>query len=102
MRAHAAVEPFIENLVASEPVVLFSKTTCPFCAMAKEALADAGVAAEVVELDRREDGKAFQDALEKMTGARSVPRVFVQHTFRPLSYFFVKIPSWGNKNVRNL
>jgi glutaredoxin 3 len=30
-----------------------------------------------VQLDREEDGAAYQDVLQEMTGARTVPRVFI-------------------------
>ena len=33
---------------------------------------------KVVELDQRDDGDAMQDVLGQMTGARSVPRVFIK------------------------
>ena len=63
----------IKLKVSSNKVVVYSKTYCPFCAKAKTALNDAGLKDYVlIELDQIEDGAAFQDALQQITGARSV------------------------------
>jgi len=61
--------------------MVFSKTYCPFCTKAKKALSEINVTFEVMELDTRKDCATIQDALGKMTGARSVPRVFVGGKF---------------------
>ena len=63
----------IKLKISSNNVVVYSKTYCPFCKKAKSALEDAGLKEYVViELDEIEDGAAFQDALQQITGARSV------------------------------
>ena len=47
-------EDYVKGLVDGKPVVVFSKTWCPFCTMAKEALKDAGLSDYVlIELDER-------------------------------------------------
>lgn len=51
---------------------------------AKRALASVGLPKEkivVIELDQRGDGDAIQDYLQKLTGGRSVPRVFIDEAF---------------------
>ena len=59
--------------VSSNKVVVYSKTYCPYCAKAKSALANAGLKDYLlIELDEMDDGAEFQDALQKITGARSV------------------------------
>uniref|UniRef100_A0A914V447 Glutaredoxin domain-containing protein n=1 Tax=Plectus sambesii TaxID=2011161 RepID=A0A914V447_9BILA len=73
---------FVEELVKSRPVMVFSKTWCPFCTKAKQALSCYRLTPEVfevMELDERpnNDGDAIQDVLNEMTGRRSVPRVFI-------------------------
>lgn len=35
----------------------------------------------VIELDERDHGDLIQDVLQRITGGRSVPRVFIQGTF---------------------
>jgi len=59
-------------------VVVFSKTTCPFCDKVKKLFADLGVKTEVIELDQREDGSAIQASLAELTGQKTVPNIFIQ------------------------
>lgn len=73
---------FVDGLIKSEKVVIFSKSYCPFCKKAKSALQqDLGNNFTVVELDERQDGEAIQDYLNQLTGGRSVPRVFIGGKF---------------------
>ncbi|XP_031574515.1 glutaredoxin-C8-like [Actinia tenebrosa] len=70
---------FIEQAVRKDAVVVFSKTTCSFSLMAKRILKEAGVSKMTVfELERRKDGESIQDALQEMTGKRTVPNVFIK------------------------
>lgn len=77
------MDTFIDSLLADHPVVVFSKSFCPYCHLAKAAIKDAGAAVpafagpEVLELDRRPDGSAIQRALAARTGRTTVPNVFV-------------------------
>ena len=56
---------------------------CPYCHKAKRALASVLPKDKIVviELDERSDGDAIQDYLLKLTGGRSVPRVFLDGLF---------------------
>ena len=57
---------------------MFSKSYCPYCKKAKRVLSQFPIKSyHVIELDERQDGDALQDVLGQMTGARSVPRVFI-------------------------
>ncbi|TDG42122.1 hypothetical protein AWZ03_011454 [Drosophila navojoa] len=49
--------------------------------MAKEPFRKLKVDAMIVELDGRKDGNAIQSVLGEMTGARTVPRVFINGKF---------------------
>ncbi|XP_006975411.1 glutaredoxin 2 isoform X1 [Peromyscus maniculatus bairdii] len=71
----------IQETISNNCVVIFSKTSCSYCSMAKKLFHDMNVNYKVVELDMMEYGSQFQDALHKMTGGRTVPRVFVNGTF---------------------
>merc|ERR1719376_1295825 len=71
----------VEVPINSNKVMMFSKSYCPFCVKAKDALKDLGVEFEVMELDKRADGSKVQDIMFDKTGARSVPRVFVNGKF---------------------
>ncbi|KAI5083858.1 hypothetical protein GOP47_0000027 [Adiantum capillus-veneris] len=66
-----------KGLVASNPVVVFSKTYCPYCMEVKQLLSNLGVKMAVIELDRESDGQAVQSALSEWTGQRTVPNVFI-------------------------
>ncbi|EER15096.1 glutaredoxin-1, putative [Perkinsus marinus ATCC 50983] len=76
-----SVKSFVDNEIATNKVVLFGKSYCPHCKKAKEALASIDVTPKVIELDEREDCSDIQDYLGQLTGARSVPRVFVNGKF---------------------
>nr|XP_007987293.2 glutaredoxin 2 [Chlorocebus sabaeus] len=71
----------IQETISDNCVVIFSKTSCSYCTMAKKLFHDMNVNYKVVELDLLEYGNQFQDALYKMTGGRTVPRIFVNGTF---------------------
>ncbi|KAF5914019.1 hypothetical protein HPG69_010177 [Diceros bicornis minor] len=71
----------IQETISDNCVVIFSKTSCSYCTMAKKLFHDINVNYKVVELDMLEYGSQFQDALYKMTGERTVPRIFVNGTF---------------------
>jgi glutaredoxin len=57
----------------ANPAVIFSKTYCPYCDLAKNNLTAEGGKFEVIELDQRDDGSAIQAALAQLTGRRTVP-----------------------------
>lgn len=84
--AAAAADAYVASTIATHPVVVFSKTYCPYCNSAKDALATSARAVvdaptpHIVELDRRADGTAVQAALARLTRRRTVPSVFVGGT----------------------
>ncbi|XP_020840101.1 glutaredoxin 2 isoform X1 [Phascolarctos cinereus] len=71
----------IQETISHNCVVIFSKTSCSYCTMAKKLFNDMDIKYTAVELDMHKYGSQFQDALHKMTGARTVPRIFVNGTF---------------------
>ncbi|XP_078431036.1 glutaredoxin-like [Wolffia australiana] len=66
-----------QEIVANEPVVVFSKTYCPYCTRAKKLLTLLGARFKVIELDKENDGSQVQAALAELTGQRTVPNVFI-------------------------
>jgi glutaredoxin len=56
-------------------VVIFSKTTCPFCRKTKDLFDGLEVKYTTVELDEMDNGPAVQDALLDSSGQRTVPNV---------------------------
>ncbi|XP_061095867.1 glutaredoxin 2 isoform X2 [Conger conger] len=73
----AASTQFVQDVITHNCVVIFSKTTCPYCKMAKNVFNEIGATYKVIELDRHNDGRRLQEALAQITGARTVPRVFI-------------------------
>ena len=69
-----------KETVSSNPVVVFSKTTCPYCIQVKQLLSRLGAKSKVIELDTESDGSEIQSALLEWTGQRTVPNVFIGGT----------------------
>jgi glutaredoxin 3 len=67
----------VERIIASDDVVVFSATYCPFSAAAKRALAAEGVPFTAVEWNTTEGGAGFAPALARRTGRSSIPHIFV-------------------------
>lgn len=77
----AAAELINEKINAHE-VMVFAKSYCPFCKKAVEILKQTfGSAVEVLNIEDRSDMDEIQDELLKLTGARSVPRIFIKSEF---------------------
>ena len=78
----ASIADKINALIKQHKAIVFSKTYCPYCTNAKQAFAAIGVAPHVIELDQDAATTAeYQAALGKLTGATSVPRVFINGKF---------------------
>ncbi|KAJ1923516.1 Glutaredoxin [Tieghemiomyces parasiticus] len=69
----------LEAIKANEAMV-FSKSYCPFCVRAKQALKQVGAEFAVWELDKMPEGAEVQNLLQKMTGQRTVPNIYVKET----------------------
>jgi glutaredoxin 3 len=71
-------QAYVDGIIKSHKVAVFSKTYCPYCVKAKQVLGKYKINdLLVIELDNRDDADDIQDYLSKITGARSVPRVFI-------------------------
>ncbi|KAI3726001.1 hypothetical protein L1987_65798 [Smallanthus sonchifolius] len=66
-----------KDLVSSNPIVVFSKSYCPYCVSVKKLLTEVGSSFKTIELDLESDGSEMQSALHEWTGQRSVPNVFI-------------------------
>ena len=56
-----SVQALIKSIIFSNQVVVFSKSYCPFCNLAKNVLCNAGVVKPyIMELDHRNDSAAIQ------------------------------------------
>jgi glutaredoxin 3 len=63
--------------IKASKIMVFSKTHCPYCKKAKEAITQLTPLFSVVELDVIKDGEQMQAALLEMTGQKTVPSIFV-------------------------
>ncbi|KAK2163850.1 hypothetical protein LSH36_73g01000 [Paralvinella palmiformis] len=75
----------IEAKIGGKKVMVFSKSYCPFCSKAKKVLQEyinSGELSpndyEVMEIEDNPDMDAIQMELRGITGASSVPRVFIK------------------------
>ena len=72
------VKKLVDAKISGKKVMVFSKSYCPYCNMAKSALKKylgkelSPEDYEVMELDSVDNGSAIQDYLRKLTGASSV------------------------------
>ena len=63
--------------IKSSKIMVFSKTYCPYCKKAKEAISQITPLYSVCELDVVSDGADMQSALLEMTGQKTVPSIFI-------------------------
>ncbi|XP_062574627.1 uncharacterized protein LOC134236459 [Saccostrea cucullata] len=83
-----SVEAAIKEKISSKKVVIYSKSSCPFCKKAKQVFQKyikKGTLKredyEVIEIENDPNCVAIQTYMMKKTGARTVPRVFVKGKF---------------------
>jgi len=81
------VKAAFDAMIAKNTVFMVSKGFCPFCKKAKAALEELGVKYVAFELEDEakkplvDDVASVQDYMNELTGARSVPRVFISGEF---------------------
>ena len=63
---------YIHDMITTYPVVVFAKTTCKFCTMAKDVLDQVGVSYCLENIENRDNMVAVQDMFASLTGARTV------------------------------
>ncbi|KAG5980771.1 hypothetical protein E4U55_003667 [Claviceps digitariae] len=68
----------VQELINKSSVVVFSKSYCPYCRSTKKTLDELNAKYELLELDQESDGAAMQDALEQISGQRTVPNVYIK------------------------
>ncbi|KAI5741643.1 hypothetical protein M8J76_015665 [Diaphorina citri] len=75
------VSTFITAEISSNKIVIFSKTTCPYCTKIKEKFNSVQQPFKAIELDLLgEDGARIQDALYEKTKQKTVPNIFINGT----------------------
>ena len=68
----------VDPLIKSHKVMVFSKSSCPYCDKAKRVLAKYDIKDKhIIELDKGDyDEGPIQDYLQKITGGRTVKHLF--------------------------
>ena len=69
----------IQELIHQYPVVVFSKSACPYCRTAKKLLSKYNLKDKyyVLELNELSNTDEYQDELKNLTDDRTVPRIFI-------------------------
>lgn len=67
----------VDDMIAADPVVMFSKSYCPYCHRAKAVLKKKGVSFKAYELDQMSGGGTIQSTLVSKTGLTTVPNIFI-------------------------
>lgn len=62
----------VKDLIKSDTVVIFSKSYCPYCKLAKGVFDSIKQSFTAIELDHRDDGEELQAILGEITGAKTV------------------------------
>ncbi|XP_028514031.1 thioredoxin reductase 3 [Exaiptasia diaphana] len=74
----ADIKAIVQENIKNHPVMIFSKSYCPFCKKVKGLFESMNVNYHALELDLRDDGQAIQENLLEVTGQKTVPNVFIQ------------------------
>merc|ERR1712018_227405 len=75
-----SVQAEIDQLIKQYPVFVISKSYCPFCHMAKDALKNYAIPSDkikIMEIENHKNCGEIQNYMSQLTGGRTVPRVFI-------------------------
>lgn len=72
-----AAKTKVQKLIDDNGVMVFSKSYCPYCRNTKQILNSYDAKYKVFEIDQEQDGSLVQDALQELTGQRTVPNTFI-------------------------
>lgn len=69
----------IQELIHKYPIVMFSRSTCPYCRTAKKVLSKykLGDKYYVLEINELPNTDEYQKELQKITDDKAVPQVFI-------------------------
>ena len=71
------IADLVNTKIEENTVIVWSKSYCPFCVKAKKALDALEVPYEAIEIDRVNEERLIQEALQDLSNQRTVPNVFV-------------------------
>ncbi|OII71826.1 glutaredoxin related protein [Cryptosporidium ubiquitum] len=75
------VESLVESFINSGGICVISKSYCPYCIKVINSLKGAGYSPSILNIDGRADAEEIQNYCGKLTGGRTVPRVFASGKF---------------------
>ncbi len=67
----------ITSHINGNKVLLYTKSTCPYCIGAKDLLNKAEVKFKEYAIDKEEEGNLMKQALIEITQQRTVPNIFI-------------------------
>ena len=67
----------VNDITTNNPVVIFSKVTCPYSVKSKKLITTLGFKFMAIELDERADRAELEEALNQVTGLDSTPYIFI-------------------------
>ncbi|KAK4312844.1 hypothetical protein Pmani_015761 [Petrolisthes manimaculis] len=67
----------VDKSIAQNKVMIFSKSSCPFCLKIKDLFKSLNVEYVALELDQINNGAEIQNALLEKSGQRTVPNVYI-------------------------
>ncbi|KAI1652447.1 putative glutaredoxin [Daldinia decipiens] len=76
-QAMAEAKTKAQSIIDENAVAVFSKSYCPYCSASKRLLDSLGAKYKLVELDEVPDGPAIQDAIQEISGQRTVPNIWI-------------------------
>ncbi|CAG8451228.1 10573_t:CDS:2 [Funneliformis mosseae] len=71
------VKDLVEKLIKENPIMIFSKSYCPYCKRAKGVLESLNKNYEAIELDTESEGSDIQKYLKEKTKQNTVPNIFI-------------------------
>ncbi|KAF9157715.1 thioredoxin reductase [Actinomortierella ambigua] len=72
------VRNIVKKGITENPVMVFSKSYCPYCLRVKDLFEDMDVKYNALELDEHDHGEEIQQLLKHVTKQSTVPNVFVK------------------------
>jgi len=76
-----SINQTVDDVIASNKIVVFSKSYCPYCKKAKNVFttdfSHLKDKTHILELDQSSDGPAIQKYLLEKTGQGTVPNIFI-------------------------
>ncbi|KAG8130892.1 hypothetical protein E2320_017596 [Naja naja] len=76
-------QQFVASHIASDKVIVFGKNSCPFCHRALDLLKKLNIKPghlAFIDIRNQKNMDDIQDYLMQLTGARTVPRIFIGET----------------------